>query len=89
MHKCSGQHLIDTLAQRITWASTAAEAMREAWQLLDLAYPSGWRSPAATAYEQALSELRWRCHLGANTADSAVAELRGWRTMVLSDLGQP
>jgi hypothetical protein len=67
--------LIEPLATAQVKFAQAAQSMREATRLVELADPDGWMSPAATQYGSWARDLRSRCVGAAVTADSAGARM--------------
>ncbi|MDR2373991.1 MAG: hypothetical protein LBD77_07830 [Bifidobacteriaceae bacterium] len=87
--KCSGWHTVNAIELLRARADEAVENISQAAQLVDLAWPDDWRSPAASAYGQSVARLRARFLLAAGAARDQRDQLAAWKRTALSVTSGP
>jgi hypothetical protein len=82
MEICYLSPLRDPLGAAGVSLAAAGQAMREAAQLVGLADPDGWASPAASFYQVWAEDVRHRCVVAAATAEASADRMAEFQTLL-------
>ncbi|MDR1187604.1 MAG: hypothetical protein LBK95_09130 [Bifidobacteriaceae bacterium] len=84
---CNGGHTLRAITEVRADLDSAGSFLGQALPLIELADPAGWRSPAATAYQDWVGDLAARCRRAITLAGESVRETDTHRAMVINVLG--
>ncbi|MDR0626913.1 MAG: hypothetical protein LBG11_06595 [Bifidobacteriaceae bacterium] len=86
---CPAQHTIDYFREVRASVAQVGEAIREAVPMIELAAPTDWRSPAATAYGHWVGDLVQRCRVAAHRTEDTVDTINYYIGVVEMDRSRP